>query len=126
TRLAGGEYPQDLEEQLAPRDVSLLPRGPSELSHDCSCLDWPGPCRHVAALVYVLVEAVDERPLHLLTLRGLTLEDLVAPDGAAGHPGDADLPAFDPRRTDPALLAEVIGEPAAAAIASFYHHPDLQ
>ncbi|EYT48692.1 putative Zn finger protein [Brachybacterium muris] len=81
-RMAAGEYPQLVEKELSAHEVSLLPRGPSELSHDCSCLDWPGPCRHVAALVYVLVEAVDEKPLTLLTLRGLRIEDLVAP--AAG------------------------------------------
>ncbi|MCT1997954.1 SWIM zinc finger family protein [Brachybacterium muris] len=81
-RMAAGEYPQLVEKELSAHEVSLLPRGPSELSHDCSCLDWPGPCRHVAALAYVLVEAVDEKPLTLLTLRGLRIEDLVAP--AAG------------------------------------------
>ena len=86
-RLASGEYPQSVEGELARSEVSLLPRGASELSHDCSCLDWPGPCRHVAALSYVLVEAVDEHPVHLLTLRGVTLDDLVPPpQGPAGHP----------------------------------------
>src|SRR5690625_5755341 len=62
-RLAAGQYPQEIEGELARSEVSLLPRGASELSHDCSCIDWPGPCRHVAALSYVLVEAVDEHPV---------------------------------------------------------------
>ena len=137
-RLASGEYPQSVEGELARSEVSLLPRGASELSHDCSCLDWPGPCRHVAALSYVLVEAVDEHPVHLLTLRGFTLDDLVAPpQGAADGPvtgagtagegstGEGSEPAapsasFDPQRADPAHLAEVLGEQTAAVIASFY------
>ena len=138
-RMAAGTYPQEIEQELARSEVSLLPRDASELSHDCSCLDWPGPCRHVSALVYVLVEAVDERPVLLLTLRGIDLEDLVAPavpapqtpaDGAAPPavvPGDAREAAaptgsgsFDPARVDPVLLAEVIGEGAATVIHSFY------
>lgn len=100
-RMAAGEYPQLVEKELSAHEVSLLPRGPSELSHDCSCLDWPGPCRHVAALAYVLVEAVDEKPLTLLTLRGLRLEDLVAPAAgtsarsAPAAPHDA-IPAAPP------------------------------
>ncbi|MDN5900280.1 MAG: SWIM zinc finger family protein, partial [Brachybacterium sp.] len=133
-RLAAGEYPQQIEEELAASVVSLLPRDASELSHDCSCLDWPGPCRHVSALLYVLVEAVDDRPLLLLTLRGLALEDLVAPaipvdqepgtdtaDGADGSAVAATAPptAFDPARTDPARLAEVVGEEVAAVLHSF-------
>ena len=143
-RLAAGGYPEQIEAELAPSLLSLLPRDASELSHDCSCLDWPGPCRHVSALVYVLVEAVDEHPLHLLTLRGLALEDLVAPqtgpgtddgtdDDAAAGAADADgagpeveeAPAdrapYDPRHTDPAHLAEVVGEEVAGIIAAFYH-----
>ena len=89
-RLAAGTYPEQIEAELAPSMLSLLPRDAAELSHDCDCLDWPGPCRHVSALVYVLVEAVDEHPVHLLTLRGIRLEELVAPvapaAGAAGPP----------------------------------------
>lgn len=140
-RLAAGTYPEQIEAELAPSMLSLLPRDAAELSHDCDCLDWPGPCRHVSALVYVLVEAVDEHPVHLLTLRGIRLEELVAPAGAAGQPRgeDADDPGdgtpdasggaeaapeaapYDPRHTDPARLAEVVGEEAAAIIAAFYH-----
>ncbi|WP_341854395.1 hypothetical protein [Brachybacterium sp. GPGPB12] len=128
-----------------PRCSRSLPRDAAELSHDCDCLDWPGPCRHVSALVYVLVEAVDEHPVHLLTLRGIRLEELVAPAtqgaGAAGQPRGEDAddagdgapdasggseaapePApYDPRHTDPARLAEVVGGEAAAIIAAFYH-----
>lgn len=148
-RMAGGTYPQEIEAELARSEVSLLPRDATELSHDCSCLDWPGPCRHVAALLYVLVEAVDEQPVLLLTLRGLALEDLVAPrepatsptsPGAAGADGDEGTGddeagdeesqppapargAWDPAHTDPAKLAEVLGEDVAAVIHRFYSHP---
>src|SRR5690606_6367589 len=93
-RLAAGTYPEQIEAELAPSMLSLLPRDAAELSHDCDCLDWPGPCRHVSALVYVLVEAVDEHPVHLLTLRGIRLEELVTPvapaAGAAGPPRGED------------------------------------
>lgn len=145
-RMAGGTYPQEVEAELGGSAVSLLPRDASELSHDCSCLDWPGPCRHVAALLYVLVEAVDEKPVLLLTLRGLALEDLVTPhgpapsqqaggtdaagaaDGTDGTDGAAAQPeqapgAWDPARTDPAKLAEVLGEDVAAVVHSFYAQP---
>lgn len=118
-RLAAGQYPQEIEGELARSEVSLLPRGASELSHDCSCLDWPGPCRHVAALSYVLVEAVDERPIHLLTLRGLTLDDLVGPPAgraagtSAGGPSRGEAP--EPGSTDPAAAGSAAAEASATA-----------
>lgn len=132
-RLASGVYPQAIEAELARSEISLLPRDATELSHDCSCLDWPGPCRHVAALVYVLVEAVDASPVLLLTLRGLELGDLVAPappaerpapadgvDGADGAAGPAEPVRFDPARLDAAPLTEALGEGAAAVIHRFF------
>jgi len=154
-RLASGTYPEEIERELAREEVSLLPRGASELSHDCSCLDWPGPCRHVAALVYVLVESVDEDPTGLLTLRGLSLGDLIAPreEAPAGDDEGADGPedaseaepgapgvagegsagqgspgqgAVDPRRLDPAPLAAEIGERPAALLASFFAAAELE
>lgn len=123
-RLAGGDYPEQIERELAREEVSLLPRGASELSHDCSCLDWPGPCRHVAALSYVLVEEVDVRPATLLTWRGLELGELVATPAAQEEQDEAGPPpgtgAVDPRRLDPATLAAVVGEYPAGVIARFF------
>lgn len=75
-QLAAGTFPEEVGRALAEQEIALLPRGVTELWHDCSCGQWPGPCAHVAALAYVLVEAVDERPVHVLTLRGLSLEDV--------------------------------------------------
>ncbi len=96
-RLVAGQFPADVAAELEAEEISLLPRGIEELSHDCSCHDWPGPCVHVAALVYVLVEAVDADPTVLLTLRGVTLEDLAAPvpRGPAVAVGARPRPADD-------------------------------
>ncbi|MDO5662285.1 MAG: SWIM zinc finger family protein [Brachybacterium sp.] len=144
-RLAAGDYPEEIEKELGDREMSLLPRDAAEMSHDCSCLDWPGPCLHVAALVYVLVEAVDETPAHLLTLRGLEMGDL-APDAARGRgaggvapdaengtaddagpadtgdaaEGDGDAHRFDPRLADPAILARVLGPRVTGVLEAFY------
>ncbi|GAB2537421.1 SWIM zinc finger family protein [Brachybacterium huguangmaarense] len=85
TRLVAGEYPASFDAELVAAGLALLPSGPAEITHDCSCLDWPGPCVHVAALAYVLVEAVDARPALLLELRGIALEDIApAPGGSDG------------------------------------------
>ncbi|MCS6711567.1 SWIM zinc finger family protein [Brachybacterium sp. EF45031] len=115
--LAGGDFPQAVEEELRANDVTLLPRETvtEELSHNCSCPDWPGPCVHVAALAYVLVEAVEEHPLHLLTLRGLQLGDLVAPAPTRGPAPDHARGARSPDGADPAPVPSAgEADPAAA------------
>lgn len=99
--LTSGTYPQAIESELDAHMATLLPGSASEVTHDCTCLDWPGPCVHVAALAYVLVEAIDEAPVHLLTLRGLTLSEIAQPvatgRGAralaeAASPSDEEMP----------------------------------
>ena len=146
-RLVAGQFPADVAAELEAEEISLLPRGIEELSHDCSCHDWPGPCVHVAALAYVLVEAVDADPTVLLTLRGVTLEDLAAsgddepsapadasdtPDtseapDASSAPGAHDAPEaprFDPSRADAALLVDALGMDVARVLARFYGAAD--
>lgn len=149
-RLVAGELPDAVARELEAEEISLVPASDRELTHDCSCHDWPGPCTHLAALAYVLVEAVDASPLALLTLRGITLEDLAAPlrtsaparvaDPSTGSeppvPGepddgggsgeapaddhDEDAPRFDPRRADAGLLLDALGPDVAAVLARFY------
>lgn len=142
-RLVAGQMPDDVARELAEQEISLLPSGAADLSHDCSCHDWPGPCQHVAALAYVLVEAVDADPTTLLTWRGVTLEELAAPSSghagtaperdAASDDGDRDDAGvetadpggrFDPTRADAALLVAALGLAAARALARFYGAAD--
>jgi len=97
--LLAGELPQELEAALASAGVGLLPESTADVDFDCSCLDWGWPCKHAAALVYLLAERLDDDPLQLLALRGLELEQLLAPDAQAAEPELADCldDYFSPR-----------------------------
>ncbi|MGW4356029.1 SWIM zinc finger family protein [Nocardia sp. NPDC004582] len=55
----------------------LLPATVSELDFSCSCPDHSWPCKHAAAICYVVAERLDEHPTDLLTLRGIRLDDLI-------------------------------------------------
>lgn len=67
--LLDGQMPEDVDDVLAACGVSLFPR-PRELSTDCSCPDSANPCKHVAAVHYVLAQAFDADPFLLPALRG--------------------------------------------------------
>jgi len=99
--LLAGELPQELEAALASAGVGLLPESTVDVDFDCSCLDWGWPCKHAAALVYLLAERLDDEPLALLALRGLELERLLSPDAPAAEPELVDCLAdfFSPRAT---------------------------
>jgi uncharacterized Zn finger protein len=74
-----------LDGELAPgiladaRDVGieLLP-GPGELKPRCSCPDWADPCKHSAAVCYLVADELDKDPFSLLELRGKRKDEVLA------------------------------------------------
>src|SRR3954470_4925600 len=77
-RLLAAEMPEDVEEAFAAASLSLFPQSRHELETTCSCPDWSNPCKHIAAVYYLLGEEFDRDPFLLFLLRGLSREALVA------------------------------------------------
>jgi uncharacterized Zn finger protein len=69
-KLLSGEMPQDIEQAFAAAGASLFPAARKDLQTDCSCPDWSNPCKHVAAVHYLLGERFDADPFLLFVLRG--------------------------------------------------------
>jgi len=76
-KLLSGEMPQSIEEAFAEAEVSLFPTSREELITSCSCPDWANPCKHIAAVYYLLAERFDEDPFLIFRLRGLTKEEVI-------------------------------------------------
>ena len=69
------------------RHHGLFPQ-PGEMTLDCSCPDWAGMCKHVAAVLYGAGSRLDCQPELLFLLRGVDAQELIAtemalPDAAA-------------------------------------------
>ena len=78
TKLLGAEMPAELEDVFAQAGVALFPEKYNDLETACSCPDWSNPCKHIAAVYYLLAEAFDQDPFLLLKLRGLGREEFVS------------------------------------------------
>ena len=76
-KLLAGEMPQNIEEAFAAVKVSLFPVKGKDLITDCSCPDFANPCKHIAAVYYILAERFDEDPFLIFKLRGRTKEDII-------------------------------------------------
>ena len=76
-QLLAGEMPDEIEEVFAAAGVSLFPKSRSQLRTDCSCPDWANPCKHVAAVHYILGEQFDEDPFMLFRMRGRSQEQVM-------------------------------------------------
>jgi uncharacterized Zn finger protein len=75
--LLAGEMPKDIEEAFKEVKLSLFPSRVSDLKTACSCPDSSNPCKHIAAVYYILAEQFDEDPFLLFTWRGRTKEELI-------------------------------------------------
>ena len=78
-KLLTREMPQDIEHLFKATRLSLFPARASELHTDCSCPDWSNPCKHIAAVYYLLGEEFDRDPFLIFRLRGIDVEALTGP-----------------------------------------------
>ena len=117
-KLLAGEMPQEIEQVFTRAGLSLFPAKLRDLETDCSCPDWSNPCKHIAAVYYLLGEEFDRDPFLLFRLRGMSREELfelLDMTGAGVAPG--------PQAHTTA--AEALREPLAANADAFWHGGDL-
>jgi uncharacterized Zn finger protein len=107
-KLLAGEMPQDIEEVFKAARLSLFPQKQADLKTDCSCPDWSNPCKHVAAVYYLLGEEFDRDPFLLFRLRGLGRDELLRRLGqlAPAVPAAAETQAEAPAEPDAPLPAD--------------------
>lgn len=75
--LLAGEMPQEIEDVFCEVKRPLFPASKRDLDTRCSCPDWANPCKHIAAVFYILAEAFDEDPFLIFTLRGRTKNEVI-------------------------------------------------
>ena len=124
-QLLNGEMPPDIERVFEAVHVPLFPSAKGDLKTNCSCPDWANPCKHVAAVYYLLGERFDQDPFLIFRLRGRDKEQVLAGlrerrshaapavgEEAEGYGPDADQ--------QPAGQPEEPAEPLDAALDRFW------
>ena len=76
-KLLSGEMPENIEDAFSDLGLSLFPASARELTMACTCPDAIVPCKHIAALHYVLAERLDDDPFLLFRWRGKPRERLL-------------------------------------------------
>ncbi|MCE0534652.1 SWIM zinc finger family protein [Kineosporia rhizophila] len=123
-QLLAGQFPRELEPVLAQIGAPLFPARLADLDLRCTCPDQAVPCKHIAAVFYLLAERFDEDPFLLLRWRGRSkealLERLRALRGDVEEVPEEDRPVAAPVPTGrPVLSARLaLGEPDPIAAVS--------
>jgi uncharacterized Zn finger protein len=102
--LLQGRLAKAVMDRVCREGDGLFP-SPAEISLSCSCPDWAGMCKHVAAALYGVGARLDQAPRLLFVLRGVDENDLIASAG-----GDLSL------RKAPADTAKMLPDSDVAAL----------
>jgi uncharacterized Zn finger protein len=95
--LLQGKLSKAVMEQVTNREQGLFPK-PKEIEMSCSCPDYAGMCKHLAAVMYGVGNRLDFSPELLFVLRGvdhLELIEQAIPSAPVGSGCDAPTIATD-------------------------------
>jgi uncharacterized Zn finger protein len=76
-KLIGGNLPPEVEQCFEQAGVPLFPHRINDLKTSCSCPDSSNPCKHIAAVYYLIAEEFDRDPFLLLQMRGLARDEFM-------------------------------------------------
>jgi uncharacterized Zn finger protein len=110
-QLLDSEMPQEIETAFEEAHVSLFPTTTRDIVTDCSCPDYSNPCKHIAAVYYLLGEQFDRDPFLIFTLRGRTREQIIEAlrkrrAAATGELGTSDI-SIEAAPSAPSLNDEI-------------------
>ena len=124
-RIELGDFPECLLDDIGEAGIRLFPRRWSDMKRSCDCPDSGDPCKHEAAVYYIIAQEIDRSPAALFRLRGLDLaKPRIASKGKSaerqGLPprGDRDIADSLPIRLVPSWVEAEIGGQAPLELPS--------
>lgn len=73
SKLLNRELPTELNEACRKNGVDLFPTSWDDLKGSCSCPDWAVPCKHMAAVLYLVASEIDKNPFLVFELHHFDL-----------------------------------------------------
>jgi uncharacterized Zn finger protein len=77
--LLSGQLSDEVMQEVTRPQGGLFP-APGEMKLSCTCPDFAGLCKHLAATLYATGSHLDEHPAALFTLRGVDPQEMIARD----------------------------------------------
>ncbi len=75
SRLLNRQLPAHVLTLLDERGIRLFPRAWGDMKAACSCPDFALPCKHIAAVIYLIANEIDKNPFLVFELHGLDLAE---------------------------------------------------
>jgi len=89
SKLLNRELPPELNEACLAEGIHVFPRRWDDLKGSCSCPDWAVPCKHMAAVLYLVANEIDKNPFVVFDLHGLDLGAALQESGYTEEAGES-------------------------------------
>lgn len=73
SQLLNRKLPSDLHELCKRQGIHIFPSSWGDLKGRCSCPDWAVPCKHMAAVLYLVANEIDKNPFVVFDLHEFDL-----------------------------------------------------
>jgi SNF2 family DNA or RNA helicase/uncharacterized Zn finger protein len=73
SKLLNRELPAELERLARDAGIRIFPSSWRDLFMTCSCPDSAVPCKHLAAVIYIIASEIDKNPFLIFQLHGLDI-----------------------------------------------------
>ena len=94
SQLLARELPPGVHEMLSRQRIDVFPRRWGDMEAECSCPDYAMPCKHIAAVIYLIANEIDKNPFLIFELHGLDLLQRLQKEGFTDErPAEDDIPA---------------------------------
>ena len=100
SELLTGNVPLDLEDLLEKINTSLFIKNPDDIDMSCTCPDYAVPCKHIAAVFYILAENFDTDPFLMLLLRGKDKQEIMSAVSDTNESDNAEIPEIENDTSD--------------------------
>ncbi|MDA3922680.1 MAG: SNF2-related protein [Salinisphaera sp.] len=94
SRLLNRQLPAHVSTLLEQRGIRLFPRSWRDMTARCSCPDDAMPCKHIAAVIYLLANEIDKNPFVVFSLHGMDLAAVLAQRSGVQPASLAQLPVL--------------------------------
>ncbi|MCI5082723.1 MAG: SNF2-related protein, partial [Saprospiraceae bacterium] len=123
SQLLNRELPTSLFQICLQNNIHLFPRNWSDLKGECSCPDWAVPCKHIAAVLYLIANEIDKNPFLVFELHNFDLFKGLAGIGyTQTSQQEIDIPNLPIRSADTHLSPTLTDEDLA--VPDFSNIPD--
>lgn len=113
--LLNRELPNELYAACRAQGIDLFPRAWNDLAGSCSCPDWAVPCKHLAAVLYLVANEIDKNPFLVFELHNFDLFQGLA---GIGYTSEQDREIIIPSVED-------LRRPQPGATLPYSWNPDL-